>query len=219
MSTDANSEQSCPAEVLDWIAWYAEPNLSEEVRGAIDAHAAQCPPCRDEIAAMGGASVGAIVEFPDPERVFDRVRERIELRGSEPVTLPGARAPRRPRPVWVATRRAAMAASLALLVAAGLAGAGVASLVRSPAGYWTANESNPVVSANVVQLDVVFRPEITFGQIHHALNELGASIVSGPTRGGVMRLHLPANSDPREIAAHLRKDGTGVALFAEPVVR
>ena len=218
MTADANTEPTCPAEVLDWIAWYSEANLPEEVRGTIDAHAAQCAACRDEIAAMGGASGGNIIEFPDPERVFDRVRERIELGGAEPAANPGARAPRRPRPVWVATRRAAMAAGLALLVAAGLAGAGIASFTMSSAGYWTVNEPNPAVSANVVQLDVVFRPEVAFGQIHNVLNELGASVVSGPTRGGVMRLHLPANSDPSDVAARLRNGAGGIALFAEPVL-
>ena len=218
MTGTARSEPTCPPEVLDWIAWYGEANLPEEIRGTIDAHAAECAPCRDEIAALSGVSVDAITEFPDPERVFDRVRERISSGGAERPAAPGSGAPRRPRPVWVATRRAALAAGFVLLLAAGLAGAGIASLAQSPAGYVTVNDPRPAVSANVVQLDVVFRPEVAFGQIHNVLNELGASVVAGPTRGGVMRLHLPANSDPSDVASRLREDAGGVALFAEPVL-
>lgn len=212
---------SCPPEVLDWIAWYPEGELPDGVRGTIDAHAAQCSDCREEIARMQATEAIALEDAPDAARVFARVQERIQASEGEPlVTAPGSRAPlHRPRPMWVATRRAAMAATVALALGAGLVGAGVSTLWQADgATYESVSEAEAATLGEVVELDVVFRPDVAFGRVHEVLNEVGATIASGPTRLGVMRLHLPSGSDGKAIAEKLRGGGEGVALFAETVV-
>ena len=226
-TTSGEAGPGCPPEVLDWLAWYPDGNLPEAVRGSIDAHAAQCAACREEIARMQGDEGLALAELPDPERVFARVRARIEELDEAPSGwAPGggqaapARAPLRPRPpsMWVATRRAAIAAGLALAVAAGIVGAGIATAWDFVLYETVRAGAQPEPIAQVAQIDVVFRPEVSFSRIHDTLGELGATVVSGPTPGGVMRLRLPAGSDPRVVAARLRAGETGVALFAEPVM-
>ncbi len=217
---------ACPPEVLDWLAWYPTEELPEPVRGAIDAHAAQCAACRDEIAMMQATTAVSVDELPDPEAVFARVRERIAADAQTPQQQPAAqarRAPRRSRPVWASTRRSAIAAAAALFVVGGLGGASLvgsnlASDSSADARYLSASESAAPTVLSVPQLDVVFRPDVPFRQIHAALNALGASVVAGPTRAGVMRLHLPAGADAVEFANRLRTEMEGVALFAEPVL-
>ena len=235
-TTQGEAGPGCPPEVLDWIAWYPEGDLPEAVRGTIDAHAAQCAACREEIARMQGDAGPALSELPDPERVFARVRARIEELEEAPARGTGVgpaagRAPARrtaadrdalrarPRPMWVATRRAAMAAALVLAVGAGFVGALIATAWDDSIYLTVRDDAGPAVLAEVVQLDVVFRPDASFGRIHDTLNEIGATVVAGPTPEGVMRLHLPSGSDPRIVSARLRAEETGVALFAEPVVR
>ena len=220
ITTHGQTEPGCPPEVLDWIAWYPEGDLPESVRGTIDAHAAECASCREEIARMQGDDAQLVEELPDPEKVFARLSERIRAAGGAPTRAPGAATRPRPRPIWVATRRATMAAALALAVGAGVAGAGIMLWTGTYAQdtYLPVSDLPAAVSTDVVRLDVVFRPEVSFGRIHDALNEVGATVVAGPTRGGVMRLHLPSGSDPKAVAARLRAIDSGVALFAEPVV-
>ncbi len=221
-SSTETAGAGCPPEVLDWIAWYPEDDLPERIRGSIDAHAAQCAECREEIARMQAEEGSASVDVPDPERVFARVRARIQQDdGTTRVTIPENRTPlRRERPLRVASRRMAMAASLALALGAGLVGAGLSTIWQGEGDvyYKPASDQDPIGVADVVQLAVVFRPEVPFGRLHEVLNEVGATVVAGPTRGGVMRLHLPKGSDPQAVAARLRSGDVSVALFAEPVV-
>jgi hypothetical protein len=117
-----NPEPACPTEVLDWIAWYPEGRLPEALRGAIESHAAECAPCRDEIGLLsGGVEDAAPVPVADPERVFERVRHRI-ARERAPREVPSSEPA--PAPCWTRgqLRRAAFAAGFALaLLAAGAA--------------------------------------------------------------------------------------------------
>jgi hypothetical protein len=230
--SDQGSTQSgaapCPPVVLDWIAWYPEGELPDGVRGTIDAHAAQCSDCREEIARMQASEAITLEDVPDAERVFARVQERIRASESEPIAVAPARRPplHRPRPMWVATRRVAMAATVALTIGAGLVGAGISTLLQGGSETYYESVSEPeatpvgeaAATVPIVMLDVVFRPEVAFGRVHEVLNEVGATIASGPTRLGVMRLHLPSGSDAQAIATQLRGGGEGVALFAETVV-
>lgn len=79
----------CPENVLGWIPWYGEtgedgrPLLDDRQRGAVEAHAAQCPDCRAEIDMIRGAPFEIDFELPDPHRVFDEITERIEAGEAE----------------------------------------------------------------------------------------------------------------------------------------
>lgn len=214
----APTEPNCPAEVLDWIAWYPEGDLPEGIRGAVESHAAECSECRQEIAAVEGAAIVTPASLPDAGVAFGRVMDRIRADEAAPHTAPQQRAPRRAARTWTTSRRMALAAGIALALigaAAGVLGARILAPTSEPV-YRTVTAPDAVAPVDVVQLDVVFRPEVTFGRIQEALGHEGATVVGGPTRGGVMRLNLPAGSDAAAAAARLR-DEAGIALFAEPV--
>ena len=100
--TPTHAERACPAEVLDWIAWYPEGDLPEGVRGAVASHAAECSECRQEIAALEGDAVADPEALPDADVLFARVMDRVRANESSPRSVP-QRAPRRPAPVWSAT--------------------------------------------------------------------------------------------------------------------
>nr|MDJ0869635.1 zf-HC2 domain-containing protein [Myxococcota bacterium] len=117
------SNSTCPDEILEWIPWYPDQGLTPSQRGAVEAHAAGCTACREEISVLQG-SAAPTIELPDAERVFAQVLARIEDDGVEgpsrampasAVTRPAAPArPGRGRGGW--SRPAALAAGLGLAV-------------------------------------------------------------------------------------------------------
>lgn len=224
---DAHGETSCPEVVLASIAWYPDA-LSEERRGLVEAHAAQCPACRDEIACVRGEREPEGVPS-DAERVYARVLARIEdheagLRGGS-VRADGPRAPRsRPaRRGLFGARPAALAAGLAVALLCGAVGVvgGLWLGAGTAPRYQTAADTGPAASAPAAApaLDVVFRPEARSEAIHAALRAIGGQIVSGPTQLGVYRVTLGPSADVAAAARLLRGDGQGVASFAEPSPR
>jgi hypothetical protein len=96
-------QNDCPADVLGWIPWYPD-GLEADQRGAVEAHAASCAACRDEIAMLLGDNDPA--EAPDPERVYAQVLARIEsVAGGEEDGAPrGATVSRLPLPEPGSTR-------------------------------------------------------------------------------------------------------------------
>ncbi len=84
MSTHRTPPQTqCPADVLGFIPWYPD-GLDETQRGAVEAHAAGCSDCRDEIAmlqgslGLQGSDLAESGEAPDPERIYAQVLARME---------------------------------------------------------------------------------------------------------------------------------------------
>jgi anti-sigma factor RsiW len=215
--TQTHADQGCPAEVLDWIAWYPEGDLPEGVRGTVESHAAECSECRREIAALEGEAVTAPEALPEPDVIFGRVMDRVRANEALPRAA-AQRAPRRAARVWSTSRRMALAAGIALVLVGGMAGV-LGARALGPASepvYRTVMTPEAIAPADVVQIDVVFRPEVPFGRIQEILRREGATVVAGPTRGGLMRLNLPSGSDADGAATRLR-DEAGIALFAEPV--
>jgi hypothetical protein len=212
-------EMACPEEVLASIAWYPE-GLDAERRGVVEAHAADCVACREELAFVAGA--GAAPELPQPEaqRVYARVLERIEHYEHEEQPLPVAArgaAPRRTR----APLRTPVRAAAALFAAALVGGfaAWTASRMAAPdvPVYQTAGEAgvSAAATAHDLALDVVFRPDASAERIHAALRAIGGEIIAGPTQLGVYRVRLAPTADASAAAKVLRGDGQGVATFAE----
>lgn len=213
------SESACPEHVLACIAWYPD-GLSPEERGAVEAHAADCRACREELAFLRGDEEPE-VEIPDPARVYERVLERIEAHeeGVEASEAPGREAGRA-RPARRAPRRgvrpAALVAGLAAaLLAGGLGGAGAVLLTRGGSVYRTA-VAPPAVSAGGAELDVVFRADATAEQMRRSLRAVGAEVISGPSPLGVYRVRLAPGADPAAVSQALEGEGEGVATFAQP---
>jgi hypothetical protein len=226
---ERSNELTCPAEILDWIPWYAEDALAETQRGAVEAHAAQCEECRKELAMLrGGPAPSAAV--PDPESVFARVLARIEAEGMDdaPVHVGSHLAPARARsaPLLRDARRGRRAPSRIALAAALVLSVGTAGWFANqafgPHGdsvYRTASapESSPLAADSGVQLDVVFRGDVGIERINTDLRALGAVVVAGPSQAGRYRVALPEGSDASAAAAMLRAEGRGIASFAEPL--
>ncbi len=232
-----HTDPSCPPRILEWIAWYPGGDLTGAQRGAVEAHAADCASCREELAILTERA-DANAATVDPDQLFERVLARIEtsLVTNAPdaaapalgVTRDGAgpllrRAPaRRQRSLSWPRRSAMVAAGFGLVALAGAMGWLGRDWIRpvfdAGAGeiYRTASEATPTAGAGVA-LDVVFRSETSAEQIHTVLRGLGATVAKGPTDLGRYRLVLPPETDARAAAALLRAEGTGIASYAEPV--
>jgi len=218
-------ELECPEEVLAAIAWYPD-GLDPEERGAVEAHAADCATCREELAFVRGEGSPLL---PQPrgesDRVYARVLERIEAYEdrARAKALPAAveaPAPSRARGgLGVAPLRAAAALLLAAGVGALVALTGSRLMAPGEAVYRSAGEASDVSAAApahaALALDVVFRPDATAEKIQAALRAIGGEIVSGPTQLGVYRVRLAPTADASAAATVLRGDGQGVATFAE----
>lgn len=234
MGTEATGH--CPEAIVDWIAFYPDA-LNEVQRGAVEAHAAGCSECRNEIDVLAGHVRPS--GTPDAEELFSRVLARME---SEQVATrqtthglelapdsPGAghRAPRRAvrvRSPW--KRPVVLAAGVVMMLmgagfgsyAAEFLRGNLAGLVESV--YLPAVDSEAAAPADLQPaLDVVFRSDASVERINAALRAIGGAIESGPSQVGRYRLRLPAGADQDAAASLLRAEGTGVASFAQSAVQ
>ncbi len=201
---------SCPQTVLDWIAWYPDGDLPDDVRSEIETHAAECSACRQEIADLSGDSANAADDAPGAERVFARAQRKI---AAHPRRIP----PPPQRNLWIVRPRFAVAAGLAVALISGTVGIVAANQLPFAVQYELAEagttERNPSAGPH---LEVVFRPDASFAEISSAVRALGASVESGPTPAGVVHLHLAAGADPIAAARRLETGDLGVAEFAQP---
>lgn len=221
-------EPTCPSEILDWLPWYADDALSEQQRGAVEAHAAQCAECRAELALLAGADP-PLLATPDADAVFAKVLARIEEAGVDQDAVAPPAAPLAPTgPRRAAPPRAPRAARTRLLARVAAAVVAVAALGwvandlarHADAVYRTASApAEPAAAADAAQVDVVFRGDAPIERINTNLRALGAVVVAGPSQSGRYRIALPAGSDVAAAAAMLRAEDTGVASFAEPTPR
>ena len=210
---------ACPSDVLDAIPWYPDEGLTDEQIAAVEVHAAECRACRQEIDCVHGA-VPPTADVPLPDVVYARVMEMIAQ---------GGHAPPRARTTPPARRRGWGGLVRATAAAAALAGA---VLLGSFLG--TGPETEPVyrtvasATADGAALDVVFRGDATADEIRAALVALDARVVSGPNALGAYRIALgpaaeegaePGSGDVGEAARALTREGSGIATFAEPVLR
>jgi hypothetical protein len=216
-----HGETSCPEEVLASIAWYPDA-LDDERRGLVEAHAASCPDCRDELAFVQGASEPEAAPLPgvDAEAVYARVLSRIEA--SEERARPGRTAPpRRARSLGgrdvFGARPAALAAAVALAILCGTLGVLGGLVMGADAPVYQTAQGAPEAAAAPAgpRLEVVLRPDARAEQVQAALRGIGAQVVSGPTQLGVYRLALPVAADAAAAAQVLQGEGRGVATFAQ----
>jgi hypothetical protein len=206
-----NTPTTCPEAILTSIPWYPD-GLTAEERGAVEAHAADCRACRAELSFMLGEEAPEI-ELPDAERVYTRVLARISA-SADVDTRPEWRVTAARR-VGAAARQASVAAGLLVAVISGMLTTGAIWFVRVAPTYETAAVSAaPETSAPGVE--VVFRKDASAEEIRAVLNDVQATVVSGPTQFGVYRLRLAPGADMGAVLSRLRGEGRGVAAFAEP---
>jgi hypothetical protein len=68
----------CSEKILGWIPWYADGGLSARQEGQVEAHAASCADCRDELDLVSGAPLEIETKMPDADRLFAEVVARIK---------------------------------------------------------------------------------------------------------------------------------------------
>lgn len=235
---DQTPANDCPADVLGWIPWYPD-GLEAPERGAVEAHAASCPACRQEIEMLqGGVEHGGA---PEPERIYAQVLARMEAtppagesrREEEdarpvatvshlPVRPHSEPAPRQQEEQIRGWRRISRVQSQrGLAVAAGLLMAlAMGSWMAAPpdtgtdaAVYETASVAAGVAEGGA-SLEVVFRESASAAEINRALHALGARITGGPSQLGVYRLELGTDADITAAKKLLTQERDGVASFA-----
>jgi len=206
---------SCPEAILASIPWYPD-GLTPEECGAVEAHAADCRACRDELAFLRGEEEPAI-ELPDAEQIYARVLERITAPSDEDSAPDGAwLSAASVRHLGRAARPVSIAAGLLVALISGMMTTGAIWVVRVAPTYETAAAAPDAAFAGGPQLEVVFRADATASAIQSTLLEAGAIVVSGPTERGVYRLRLAPGVDVEAAREQLRGAGRGVATFAEP---
>ncbi len=217
----------CPEDVLGWIPWYPDEGLTDAQRGAVEAHAADCVRCRDEIALVRDEV--EVAEDPGVDPAFERLLARIrDAERSDHLAGPEvrrARAPLRRRSVWSSPplRMAAGLAFAAVFLAAGKLAddAFFEAPASEPEVYESASAAAPAVptGAEGELLDVVFRDDADARSIREALRSVNGQVISGPTEAGRYRVRLGAGADVRAVARALAAGDAGVAVYAEPAPR
>lgn len=97
MTHDTNREarrSRCPDNVLGWIPWYVDGGLTAREKGAVEAHAAECPDCRAELDIVAGLPWSFEgIELPDADRLFGEITARIEsgAQGEQATVIPISR--------------------------------------------------------------------------------------------------------------------------------
>jgi len=212
-------ETPCPPEVLALIPWYPDGPLSSAERGAIEAHAATCAACRDEIHAMlGEAEAPAAAEAPPAARVLARILDRIEREeaGEQPAQA-GPRARPLPvlRPVARTPRRLSLAAGLALAAGLGALAAFTVSPLLGRSPYQTATSPESLQVAGPM-IEMIPREEVSVAELRAALKKIDGEVIGGPVGLlGRYRVRLPAGADPTAAAAALKSEDGGIATYAE----
>ena len=217
MLENRSREATCPPEVLALIPWYPDGALSSAERGAVEAHAATCPACRDEIhALLGELEPEQTVEAPPAARVLARVLDRIEREEAGRHPRPAA-APPRPAPAARRAGRGRLSIAAGLALAAGL-GALAALTVPSFLGnstYRTA-VSPESLQADGPLIEMIPREEVSAAELRAALRRIEGEVIAGPLgMHGRYRVRLPAGADPAAAAASLKSEDGGIATYAE----
>jgi len=213
---------SCPDDVLRNLPWYHDESLDDDTRGRIEAHAAECSSCRNELSWVSGDVEDADAEAPtsgapNSDRVYAMVQERIEA-GEQSLQPAQVQAARR-QSTW---RQVALAASVvAALMAGFLAGRGLEDPALQAGGaenpFYESATGPEETRASGPQLDVIFALDVSIDRINDALRGIGGEFVAGPSRLGVYRVELSEDADANAAARLLRSEGEGVATLAEVV--
>ncbi len=222
----------CPEAILALIPWY--PELDDDDRGFIEAHAAECASCRSELEMIAGGPVPT-AGLPDQDRLFSNVLARIEA-GEERDRL--RTTPPRPERVAPRARPWAWVAAVPLLLGVGALGGqlvrphaeagttadqvgGMGGIIETGVVGRGAHQPQDMATAGraaapTILIEVVFRPGVEAVHIERSLRAVGGNIVSGPSPTGRFRVALPARSDAVAVAAWMRDRVGGIASLAEP---
>lgn len=205
------------------LPWVANERISPSDLKRIQSHLDECSACQKELASQ--RRLRELMRTEEsvviaPQASFQKLMQRIEAEEEGEIAAPpravegtrsAARSTRPPR--WLAIAAAVQAVVIGLL----LAGMWFqAQAVLTAPRFSTLTTPATVPQGPVIR--VVFRDEVTIGELNDIVRSLGAHIVAGPNSAGVYTLQLQAEERTSEhverIAAQLRQDSR--VLFSEP---
>lgn len=226
-----NLKERLHKRVWDLLPWYANGTLLEGERRMVEAHLAECPRCRDEIAACQrlGAAVRQSEEIAPavhPIRLA-RLLERIDAeeeqgegeRGWRQVVLApwqGLAALIQATPPLARGALVVQLVFLVALVGLLLRWSGTPEEQPPAPAYQTLSQSAPA-PASTTRIRLVFTEGTTEREARDLLLGIRGQIVAGPSSLGVYTVEVPAGPDPLEkLLEHLRSQPR--VSLAEPVV-
>jgi Putative zinc-finger len=226
MHEAGSHEATCPPDVLALIPWYPDGTLSASERGTVEAHAATCTACREEIhALLGGFEAPAHIDVPPATEILARVLDRIDQSEAAGPTgrglwrrRPGMSSVRPARRSSQLGQRLALAATLVLAAGVGaLATLALPRVFGQQVVYRAATASETTAaSASGPLLEIIPRDDVSAAQLRTALRKVEGELVGGPEGTlGRYRVRLPAGADAAAAAAILRAEDGGIASYAE----
>jgi hypothetical protein len=191
-------------EIRKLLPWYETGRLAAAEAARVEAHLRDCADCQAELRSERELHAAVAGLELDVEHGWSELRSRLDV---PPAAADRTAGRARVRAVLGGRgRRWALAATVALAVAAGLA------LPRfEPARYRTLGAAPPAAAGNLI---VVFQPDTAERDLRGALRASGARLVDGPTAADAYVLRAPAESRPAALAK-LRSDPH--VVLAEPI--
>ena len=214
------SKRSLPharAELI--IPWLVNGSLAPDAEPALREHISACPACREDYEQQLRVREAMRVEGPlvfAAESSFQKLLTRIQSPEAERESLTMATQLESPQSMhpFHQTRPVVRWLAAAVILQAFAIGIGAwkwhSSVVADGARYVTLTSASPSYDSGP-RVRVLFRTDLSVGDLQRVLQRAGAHIIDGPGDGDVYTLRL---ASPKRIAT-LRAD-PGV-LFAEPV--
>ncbi|MBS0340136.1 MAG: zf-HC2 domain-containing protein [Proteobacteria bacterium] len=183
------------------LPWYFSGSLDEEERARVEAHIADCPRCRAELAWEQEVQAAYVHSTPgidgDATQGFALLRERIAADASSPQgggLLARLKAHWRATPVWTRWTLAGQCA-----VVAGLSSVLLIALAPAPGFRALGGPANGTGAAAGGNLVVRFRPEATEQEMRRVLRDSDARLVYGPTTTDAYLLAVPAGFESEAV--------------------
>lgn len=211
----------------DLIPWVANERIAAQDFKRIEAHLSACGRCQDELDLQRKLrelmrTDDAIVIAPQAslQKLMQRIDgvdpdERTETVSSVPEPSAGRSSQGRRAPRWLAIAAGIQALAIGLLLAALW---WQSQAIMTAPRYSTLTTAASAPEGPVIR--IVFRNDVTIGEVNEIVRSLDAHIIAGPNSAGVYTLQLAreqrTSAAVERLAARLRDDER--VLFSEPAV-
>lgn len=218
-------------ECWDLLPWVANERIASQDWKRIEAHLHACEACQKEL--TGQRELRELIRANEaiviaPQASLQKLMQRIDGSESDETSPETAAALSPPSPVRERAQHRDRPASRWLAIAAGIQALAIGVLlatlwsqsqaVLTAPRFATLTTPSSVPEGPVIR--VVFRNEVTIGELNQIVRALDAHIVAGPNSAGVYTLQLAGeqrtNADVEQLASQLRRDER--VLFSEPAV-
>ena len=205
------------AEAWDAIPWLVNGTLSPHEATRVRDHVGRCGACASEVDDQRRlAAAVAATAPPEPGAATSWQAIEARLGPQDKPAVPAARAPGLAR-MWDGLRGLGARRLAGLSLGGGLVAAMlVLVVVPAPrtAEYETLTEAGTPAGGEAIELRVRPAPGADPERVRAALEAAGAAGVEGPSAGGLLRAHVPAEARDAALAA-LRADPLFLVVAAD----